>query len=164
MPALNTTAAALLGFLTDGPRTPPDLYDLAAAEIGEFWTLSRTQVRRELEALERQGLVEPTLAEPPAFTTTERGSAAFRAWLAAEPRRMHGAPRLVVKLTFARHLAPDELEELIGAQLRHHRGRLADYRARQRKSPGASVGVTYGVLLEESILRWLEGMRRSLAG
>ena len=77
---------------------------------------------------------------------------------------MHAAPRLVVKLTFAHHLAADELAELITAQLRHHRGRLAAYRARQRKQAGGSVGVTYGVLLEESILRWLEGLRRSLAG
>ena len=164
VPALNTTAAALLGFLADAPRSAAELYDVAAAEIGEFWTLSRTQVRRELEALERHGRLVVAPGDPPRYATTPAGRTAFRSWLAADLRRMHAAPRLVVKLTFARHLAPDELEELISAQLRHHRGRLAAYRARQRRQPGGSVGVTYGVLLEESILRWLEGLRRSLAG
>ena len=45
---LNATAASLLGFLHDGPMTGWDLVTVAEQRIGSFWSLTQSQVYREL--------------------------------------------------------------------------------------------------------------------
>ena len=67
---LNATAASLLGFLHEGPMTGWDLVERAQERIGDFWTVTRSQVYRELAAMasdaliergpERRGIVVPT--------------------------------------------------------------------------------------------------------
>ncbi|MBM0238750.1 PadR family transcriptional regulator [Micromonospora sp. ATA32] len=59
MPArpLNATAASLLGFLHDGPMTGWDLVTVAEQRIGAFWSLTQSQVYRELTAMAAAGLV-----------------------------------------------------------------------------------------------------------
>jgi hypothetical protein len=44
---LNPTAASLLGFLHAGPMTGWDLVATAETLIGDFWSLTRSQVYRE---------------------------------------------------------------------------------------------------------------------
>ena len=41
---VNPTAASLLGFLHDGPMSGWDLVNRAQERIGEFWSLTRSQV------------------------------------------------------------------------------------------------------------------------
>ena len=55
---LNTTAASLLGMLHDGPLSGWDLVAKAEDEIGAFWSLTRSQVYRELKTLSERGLIE----------------------------------------------------------------------------------------------------------
>ena len=75
-PRLNATAAALLGLLLEEPTTGWDLMAAAQERIGEFWTLTQSQVYRELSAMAERGLIEagpvgprerkPYRATPPA--------------------------------------------------------------------------------------------------
>lgn len=44
---LNSTAASLLGFLHEGPMSGWDLVNLAQERIGDFWTITQSQVYRE---------------------------------------------------------------------------------------------------------------------
>ena len=59
---LNATAAALLGLLHRGPMTGWDLVTTAQERIGNFWTLTQSQVYRELARMTEIGLV--TVGEP----------------------------------------------------------------------------------------------------
>jgi hypothetical protein len=59
---LNNTAAALLGLLHEGPMTGWDLVAAAQERTGNFWTLTQSQVYRELARMTEPGLI--TAADP----------------------------------------------------------------------------------------------------
>src|SRR5699024_3556261 len=87
---LNTTAASLLGMLHDGPLSGWDLVAKAEDEIGAFWSLTRSQVYRELKTLSERGLIEAGRAgarDRRPYSLTGDGRAAFQEWLATEPQR-----------------------------------------------------------------------------
>ena len=48
---INPTAAALLGLLHDGPMTGGQLMAAAQKRLGAYWSMTRSQVYRELPAL-----------------------------------------------------------------------------------------------------------------
>ena len=54
---LNATSAALLGLLHDGPRTGGQLVALASERFGSFFSVTRSQVYRELPVLAEAGLL-----------------------------------------------------------------------------------------------------------
>jgi Transcriptional regulator PadR-like family len=54
----NATVGSLLGFLHDGPQSGWDLVDTAQQAIGDFWSLTRSQVYRELTTMAADGLIE----------------------------------------------------------------------------------------------------------
>ena len=56
--AMNATAASLLGFLHEGPLTGYELVSTAQRTIGDFWSLTQSQVYRELAWMAEAGLVE----------------------------------------------------------------------------------------------------------
>ena len=81
---LNATAASLLGFLVDGPKSGWDLVATAQRRIGDFWSLTQSQVYRELTAMAEAGLVEPGergSRERRPYEITDAGRAAFAEWL-----------------------------------------------------------------------------------
>lgn len=55
---LNSTAASLLGFLHRGEMSGWDLVAAAQERIGDFWTITQSQVYRELATMHQLGLVE----------------------------------------------------------------------------------------------------------
>src|SRR6185295_15130019 len=55
---LNPTAAALLGLLHDGPMTGGQLMAAAQRRLGPYWSMTRSQVYRELPALADAGFVK----------------------------------------------------------------------------------------------------------
>jgi hypothetical protein len=56
---LNATAASLLGFLEDGPLSGYELAATAERTIGDFWSLTQSQVYRELAWMTDAAFVEP---------------------------------------------------------------------------------------------------------
>ena len=54
---LNATSAALLGLLHDGPKTGGQLVAAATERFGGFFSVTRSQVYRELPALTESGLL-----------------------------------------------------------------------------------------------------------
>src|SRR5215203_2154178 len=53
--AINSTAAALLGLLHDGPMTGGELVAAAKERMEPFWSVTRSQVYRELPGLAAAG-------------------------------------------------------------------------------------------------------------
>ncbi len=84
---LNPTAASLLGLLHERPMTGWDLVTVPEQRIGNFWTLTRSQVYRELAAMATAGLVHPvrgtasrTRSPTPGGPRSPNGSIASRRW------------------------------------------------------------------------------------
>src|SRR5919197_5003164 len=81
---VNPTAAALLGLLHEGPMTGGQLMAAAERRLGPYWSMTRSQVYRELPVLAEMGYVRlgkpgPRSSQPYAITAT--GKRAFVRWL-----------------------------------------------------------------------------------
>ena len=166
MPDLNPTAASLLGFLHQGELTGWDLVQLANTFIGDFWSLTHSQIYRELEVLERRGLVT---AGPPGkrqrrpFGLTDSGRAAFVEWLRAEPGPEHHRMPFLIKVSFAAQLGPAKLAELLTGERRVHEERLATYRSLQPVLATAAdqfvvATLRCGIFHEQAMVDWFDSL------
>lgn len=160
---LNATAGALLGLLREGPRAGYDLVADAEQVIGGFWTLTRSQVYRELAALADRGLLErgevgPRDRQPYRLTAT--GRAAFRRWVNTSPEPENLRLPLLLRLTFADAIDPDRLAEMLTTHRSVHAERLSAYEALDRELARGGVGdaqrvtLAFGISYERAVLRW----------
>jgi len=84
---VNSTAAALLGLLREGPATGGQLMALAEQRYGGYFGLTRSQVYRELPALAAAGLLrlgKLGARSSQQYAITATGRRAFKAWLVAD--------------------------------------------------------------------------------
>ncbi|MBV9872898.1 MAG: PadR family transcriptional regulator [Frankiaceae bacterium] len=166
---INSTSAALLGFLRDGPQPGYQLHKIAA-DIAPFWTVTRSQVYRELATLADRGLVkrEPTGKRDAApFSITAKGRAAFRAWLATEPEAENLRIPLLLKLTFAEDLPAEQLQAMLQVHYDRHRALLAEYdglAAELSELPVLQrVTLQYGIHYERAVIAWFEELPADIA-
>lgn len=165
---LNPTAASLLGLLENaGELTGADLVRVASVQIGSYWNLSRSQVYRELAALESAGYVKagptgPRDARP--FRVTRAGRGALKHWLGtAEPSEQVRLGFLVF-VAFGRHLPKGRLAALLDEQEQRHAQRLEEYREldahleRENADPFGRATLSFGLHYEEAVLRWLRSL------
>ena len=170
---INSTAASLLGFLHDGPQTGWDLVARAERVIGPFWSLTRSQVYRELTAMAGQGLIEPGPPGPRdarPYTLTEAGREAFRRWAAGGPGEATIRLPLLLFVTLGRHLDPGLLAATLAQQRRHQAEVLAGYlatRDRLREAgtdPFLLATLDYGIAAARATLRWLDRLPAEVTG
>lgn len=168
---LNATAGALLGLLRSGPRSGYDLVAEANKVIGGFWTITRSQVYRELADLADRGLIERGKVgrrDRQPFRLTAKGRAAFRKWVNTAPEPENLRIPLLLRLTFADELDPQAL----GAVLAEHRGvheqRLKEYRTLDRELAAGGipaerrVTLAFGIAYESAVLGWFDRLPRGL--
>lgn len=82
---VNATAAAILGLLHAGPMTGGELVAAAGERFGGFFSVTRSQVYRELPALAEAGLLRLGKLGARAsqqYRITAAGKRSFLAWLA----------------------------------------------------------------------------------
>lgn len=159
---LNATAASLLGFLHEGPMSGWDLLQTAQERIGGFWTLTPSQVYRELARLADDGLVEAGEPGPRArrvCTLTDDGREAFRNWVEAEPAPEQIRFPLLLTMAFGRHLPPDRRAAILASHRSTHEARLADHEEAQRDLPAeadafATATLDFGIRYERAVLDW----------
>lgn len=171
-PRLNATAASLLGFLHDGPKSGWDLLQTAQRRIGGFWSLTPSQVYRELARLADDGLAEAGEPGPRArrvFALTDAGREAFRTWLEAEPAPEQIRYPLLLTVAFGRHLPPDRLAAILTRQRAVHRERLADHEAALRALPAgadafARATLDFGIRYERAVLDWFDHLPPETGG
>jgi DNA-binding PadR family transcriptional regulator len=189
---LNSTAASLLGFLHDGPMTGAALYRTAERRIGDFWSLTRSQVYRELDAMTTAGLVDAGSRgsrEARTFTITSAGRAAFRSWAELEPERETIRFPLLLLVGFGQHVPPARLGAHLSAHRAIHAARLAEYAAirdratsaegagsaggaadrapgaeqpSQEQRPFAMATLAFGLAYETAVLDWFADVERIL--
>ncbi|NLV78232.1 MAG: PadR family transcriptional regulator [Rhodococcus sp.] len=167
--ALNATAASLLGFLHEGSRTGWDLVTTAQERIGKFWSLTTSQVYRELAAMERAGLIEagergPRDRKP--YTLTDEGRRAFADWIGRDPGRENIRHPLLLTVAFADHLPPARLAEILAGYRAAHEQQLAEYdalRAGGELPRWPEATLDFGIAYERAVLDWLGGVEARLA-
>lgn len=168
---LNSTAGALLGLLRDGPRSGYDLVAAAQEVIGGFWTITRSQVYRELAVLADRGLLEkgpvgPRDRQP--FQLTAAGQVAFRAWVNTSPEPENLRIPLLLRLTFADAIDPDRLQAMLSDHDAVHRRRLDGYQSLDRRLAAAGVPaqqrvtLAFGIGYETAVLRWFSQLPASM--
>jgi len=108
---------ALLGLLNDKPMAGYDLKKIFDDTIGFFWAAQMSQIYRELNKLEKKGLVKSTI-EPQekrpdrkVYQLTKEGREAFLSWLNKFPNRLSQASRsrFLMRIFFSSRIKLDEL-------------------------------------------------------
>lgn len=163
---LNATAASLLGFLHEGPMTGWDLVAVAQQRIGNFWTLTQSQVYRELTAMAKDGLVKagrPGPRDRKPYTITAKGRTAFRGWIDQEPSLEQIRFPLLVTIMFARHLPAQRLASMVATHRAAHAERLASYEQAAsdiRDAPTVDSSrlatLEFGLRYERAVLDWFD--------
>lgn len=167
---LNATAASLLGFLHEGPMTGWDLVATARHRIGDFWSLTQSQVYRELGAMAEAGLVEAGergQRDRQPFRLTSAGRAAFAEWVDREPGMETIRFPLLLTMHFGRHLTPTRLAEFMASHRAAHAARLEAYEREfedwQRSGPHVEPADPYrlatlrfGIAYERGVLDWFD--------
>ncbi len=170
---LNATAASLLGFLHDGPQSGWDLATTARAAIGDFWSLTQSQIYRELAAMAVAGLVvadEIGSRDRRPYRLTDAGRAAFQQWLERDPGQEQIRYPLLLTLAFARHLSPERVARFLVDHRALHAARLGKYRqleaaARQAGADaGDLINLDFGLRYESAVLDWFDHLPEALTG
>jgi DNA-binding PadR family transcriptional regulator len=172
---LNATAASLLGFLHSGPKTGWDLVATAEREIGDFWSITQSQVYRELTAMAALGLVEAGergARDRRPYTITDAGREAFAAWVAEPPGAEIIRFPLLLTVVFGAHIP----EKTLSAHVAHHRDlhaeRLAGYERRLEKiatmpqppTAYSLAALDFGVRYERAVLSWFDALPSEIGG
>lgn len=171
--AVNSTAASLLGFLHDGPQTGWELVATAERVIGPFWSLTRSQVYRELTFMAGHGLVTPGPAgrrDARPYTITDAGRQAFARWAAQGPDTATMRLPLLLFTVLGRHIPADRLADVMREQRRRQADLLKQYlHARETLRAGEADAfrlstLEYGIAVARMTLRWLDGLPPEVTG
>lgn len=132
MTDLNATAAALLGLLHDGPQTGGELVTAARERFGSFFSVTRSQVYRELPALADAGLVRLGKQGPRSsqqYVITAAGKRAFKSWLVSEAGPDHLRSPLILRVVHAQALTPKQRSALVDTARATYSSRVEASRA-----------------------------------
>ncbi|GAA2003918.1 PadR family transcriptional regulator [Nakamurella flavida] len=167
MRAVNATVGSLLGFLHDGPQSGWDLVATAQHRIGDFWSLTRSQVYRELTGMADDGLItvqETGPRERRAYALTDLGREAFRDWISRPPGEEQIRYPLLLTLAFADHLPPERLAAHLADHRAIHQARLDDYRRQHGQAVAAGarardlITLDFGERYEAAVLGWFDAL------
>ncbi|MFD0000077.1 PadR family transcriptional regulator [Nocardia sp. NPDC127526] len=159
---LNSTAASLLGFLHQGDMSGWDLVALAQERIGDFWTITQSQVYRELATMHQHGLVEKGEAgarDRTPYRITEDGRDAFAEWIARDPGAETIRVPLLLTLSFGEFVDRHRLDRIIASNRSIHEQRLSGYMSghdEQRMSPFERATLDFGIRYERAVLEWFD--------
>jgi DNA-binding PadR family transcriptional regulator len=161
---LNATAAALLGLLHEGPMTGGQLMAAAGRRLGAFWSMTRSQVYRELPALADLGYVKlgkPGARSSQPYAITPAGKRAFVRWLGEPPGREALRNPIALRVAFGNHQSPTQLREVYEQATEYHTAALAEAReqVRETKKAGDEFGAAaleFAVGYHRAALSWLK--------
>jgi DNA-binding PadR family transcriptional regulator len=171
---LNATAASLLGFLHSGPLSGWDLLVTARTVIGQFWSITQSQVYRELAAMEGSGLIQARQSGPRdrrPYQLTDAGRGAFAAWISREPGPEQIRYPLLLTISFGAHLPAETLSRFVAAHRAAHADRLGEYEGAREAAhdardadPFALATLEFGIRYERAVLEWFDTLPEEIAG
>jgi len=162
---LNATAASLLGFLHWGPLTGWDAVAMAERTIGDFWSLTQSQVYRELSAMAAAGLIEKGergQRDRQPYSITDAGRAAFAEWITRPPGPEIIRFPLLITMLFGEHLSPARLASFAAEHRAAHAARLAGYERQRDEAPPPTpyfrAALDFGIAYERAVLDWFDAL------
>src|SRR5262249_37082029 len=115
---LNATSAALLGLLHARPMTGGQLVAAADERFGSFFSVTRSQVYRELPVLAEAGLLrlgKKGARSSQQYVLTAAGKRAFKTWLSSPSGSDNPRSPLILRLVHAGQLTPKQRTNLISS-------------------------------------------------
>jgi len=162
---VNATAAALLGLLHEGPMTGGQLMAAAERRLGAFWSMTRSQVYRELPALADAGYVKlgkpgPRSSQP--YSITPAGRRVFIRWLAEDPGREIVRNPVVLRTAFGKHLQANQLKTAYEQAAEAHNLALAQSRdavkeLRRDGDEHGAAALEFAIGYHRAAVAWLKG-------
>ncbi len=161
---VNPTAAALLGLLHEGPMTGGQLMAAAERKLAPYWSMTRSQVYRELPVLAERGMVRlgkpgPRSSQP--YALTAAGKRTFSRWLAEEPGRDTIRNPIALRIAFGGLHSATQLRNLQASANEYHSEALARVReqVKNAKKEGDSYDASaleFAVAYHKAALSWLK--------
>jgi DNA-binding PadR family transcriptional regulator len=161
---LNPTAAALLGLLHEGPMTGGQLMAAAGRRLGPYWSMTRSQVYRELPALAEAGFVKlgklgARSSQP--YAITPAGKRAFIRWLAEPPAREVLRSPLALRVAFGGHQSPAQLQQVYAQATEYHNSAHNEAREQAKEAAGAgdefaAAALELAAAYHKAALAWLK--------
>jgi len=161
-----------LSFVGAGVRPPFKVsgWELAAEirrSVGNFWSITRSQVYRELGRLADSGLVRagdlgPRDRRP--YEITEQGREAFSEWINGEPGDDLLRSPLLLTVFFRERVDPERFERFLTTHRLRHQAVLEKYEALEAElSAGLEAGLggpldtlRLGIAHERMLISWIE--------
>jgi len=172
--------AAILGFLEHEPATGYALKNRFETTVSSFWTVTQSQIYRELHGLEREGLVvvrkQAGEGKPnrKVYALSAAGQSVLAAWLRQPLEPLQLRHPLLLKFVFSAEVKPAELD----AQLAEYAASVAQTRelyaarligrelvelARSKRATQIwRLSVVHGLHWCDAELAWVELARRTL--
>ncbi|WP_238013736.1 PadR family transcriptional regulator [Dactylosporangium sp. AC04546] len=162
---VNATAAALLGLLHEGPMTGGQLMAAAQRRLGAYWSMTRSQVYRELPALADSGYVKlgkPGARSSQPYAITPAGKRAFARWLAEPAGREALRNPVALRVAFGAQQSAQQLQEVYAQAAEYHTAALAEARemAKEARKTGddfSAASLEFAVGYHKAALSWLKG-------
>ena len=160
---LNSTSAALLGLLHDGPKTGGQLVAAATERFGGFFSVTRSQVYRELPALTESGLLRLGKQGPRSsqqYAITAAGKRAFKSWLNTEPGPDNVRSPLILRLVHAGSLTPKQRAALVESARAQYTARLDEAKnaAKATADPYEKAAADFTVAHNRAIVKLLDSI------
>jgi DNA-binding PadR family transcriptional regulator len=163
---LNATAAALLGLLHEGPATGGQLVAGADERFGAFFSVTRSQVYRELPALSKEGLVRLGKQGPRSsqqYVITAAGKKAFKGWLTSPAGPDHLRSPLILRLVHAGTLTAKQRTTLLDSARATYAQELDDAKvaAKAAEDPHAKAVADFAQAHAKAALKLLDSIAQS---
>ncbi|GAB3863000.1 PadR family transcriptional regulator [Dactylosporangium cerinum] len=162
---VNATAAALLGLLHEGPMTGGQLMAAAQRRLGAYWSMTRSQVYRELPALAAAGYVKlgkPGARSSQPYAITPAGKRAFTRWLSEPAGREALRNPVALRVAFGGQQSGAQLQQVYAQASEYHNAALTEARelAKEAKKAGDefyAASLEFAVGYHKAALAWLKG-------
>jgi DNA-binding PadR family transcriptional regulator len=162
---VNATAASILGLLSREPMSGWELFAAFECSIGQFWSITRSQIYREIQTLAASGLIEigaTGARERRVCTITAAGRERFRAWIAAVPGGELIRFPLLLTTFFGDSLPLETLSAICVEHRAKHAAQLAVYEAALPEAvehaPFPAQTLRFGIAYERTVLAWIDDL------
>jgi len=138
---LNATSAALLGLLHDGPATGGELVAAAGSRYGAFFSVTRSQVYRELPGLADDGLVKlgkQGARSSQQYAITPGGKKAFKQWVNADSGPDHLRSTLLLRLVNGGRVTDRQRATLAAAARERYEAEIDEAKAAAKAADNAT--------------------------
>lgn len=172
---VNRTTYAILGLLTQGPKSGYDIKREAETTISHFWKESFGHIYPVLRRLHEAGWVDRTTEaqtgkpDRHVYHITPAGRAALQSWLREPVEPVVTRNELLLKLFFGEQVEPFVIRAHIATYRQHHEALLAGYQARHadvETDPAKQfkrLTLLAGIHYCESVIAWCDEASTSLS-